>query len=391
MQGRQHDFRSAHLHAAQQQVQRLAQALRRVRPSHAGEALRRAGVLCDDRGRAVEPGGARLEVREPGRAREKARCADGRSCVPGVSAEKPRARRAPEPGMPHSEIHILLTPVAMKLRRACVMGHPVAHSRSPMIHGYWLKTLCIPGAYELKDLTVEAFPAFITNLAGNGYVGGNVTVPHKEAAFRLVAGRDEAAEAIGAVNTLWLENGALMGGNSDTHGFIANLDERARGWDVPGCRALVLGAGGAGRAAVYALKQRGAEVHVVNRTVSRAQELAKRFGATAHGWDEVPRLLKATDVLVNCTSLGMTGKEPLQIDLGPLKPGAVVYDVVYVPLETGLLAAARKRGHPTVDGLGMLLQQAGFGFRKWFGGNPRLTPELRAMLEADIVAKTPTT
>jgi shikimate dehydrogenase len=277
----------------------------------------------------------------------------------------------------------------MSLRRACVMGHPVAHSRSPMIHGYWLKTLGIAGAYELKDLTPEEFPAFVNGLGSNGYVGGNVTVPHKEAAFRLVSSRDAAAEAVGAVNTLWVENGKLLGGNSDTHGFIANLDDRVSGWYVPGCRALVLGAGGAGRSAVYALKQRGAEVHVVNRTVSRAQGLAARFGVEAHGFDAVPRLLRDTDVLVNCTSLGLAGKPPLEIDLAPLKRSAVVYDVVYVPLETGLLAAARKRGHRTVDGLGMLLQQAGFGFRKWFGGNPRVTPELRAMVEADLVAKTP--
>src|SRR2546429_112846 len=175
------------------------------------------------------------------------------------------------------------------------MGHPVAHSRSPMIHGYWLKTLGIPGAYELKDLTPDAFVPFITDLAANGYVGGNVTVPHKEAAFRSVHGRDEAAEAGGAVNTLWLENGKLMGGNSDTHRFIANLDDRAPGWDVAGCRAVVLGEGGAGRSA----------------------------GGSLHG--------------------------------------------------------------RTVDGLGMLLQQAGFGFRKWFGGNPKVTPELRAMVEADIL------
>jgi shikimate dehydrogenase len=272
----------------------------------------------------------------------------------------------------------------MTLRRACVMGHPVAHSRSPMIHGYWLKTLGIPGAYELKDLTPDEFVPFITNLAANGYVGGNVTVPHKEAAYRTVTERDAAAEAIGAVNTLWLENGKLMGGNSDTHGFIANLDDRAPGWDVPGCRALVLGAGGAGRSAVYALKQRGADVQVVNRTISRAQDLGSKFGVEAHGFDAVPRLLREADVLVNCTSLGLAGKPPLEIDLGPLKRSAVVYDVVYVPLETGLLAAARKRGHRTVDGLGMLLQQAGFGFRKWFGGNPKVTPELRAMVEADI-------
>jgi shikimate dehydrogenase len=276
----------------------------------------------------------------------------------------------------------------MALRRACVMGHPVAHSRSPMIHGYWLKTLGIQGAYELKDLTPEQFPGFVSELGKNGYIGGNVTAPHKEAAFRAVAGRDEAAEAIGAVNTLWLDDGKLMGGNSDTHGFSANLDARAPGWQVPGCRALVLGAGGAGRSAVYALRQRGAEVHLVNRTLSRAQELASRFGAKAHGFDALPGLLRDADVLVNCTSLGLAGKPPLEIDLGPLKRSAVVYDVVYVPLETALLAQARKRGHRTVDGLGMLLQQAGFGFRKWFGGEPKVTPELRAIVEADIVAKT---
>lgn len=276
-------------------------------------------------------------------------------------------------------------------RRACVMGHPVAHSRSPMIHNYWLKQLGIAGSYELKDLTPEEFPAFVGDLAGNGYVGGNVTVPHKEAAFRAVAARDAAAEAVGAVNTLWLENGRLMGGNSDTHGFIANLDDRAPGWNVPGCRAVVLGAGGAGRSAVYALRQRGVEVHLVNRTAARAEELARRFapGVQAHGFDELARLLPQADLLVNCTSLGLAGKAPLEIDLAPLKARAVVYDVIYVPLETALLAAARKRGHRTVDGLGMLLQQAGFGFRKWFGGDPQVTPELRAMLEADIVARTP--
>lgn len=276
------------------------------------------------------------------------------------------------------------------MKKACVMGHPVAHSRSPMIHGYWLRSLGIEGAYELKDLTPEQFPGFVGGLGKNGYIGGNVTVPHKEAAYRTVSARDAASEAVGAVNTLWLENGRLMGGNSDVHGFVANLDDRAPGWNVSGCKALVLGAGGAGRSAVYALKQRGAEVHVVNRTLARAQETAKRFGATAHGWDAVPKLLAQADVLVNCTSLGMTGKEPLHIDLGPLKNSAVVYDIVYVPLETALLAQAKKRGQRTVDGLGMLLQQAGFGFRKWFGGEPRVTPELRRIVEADIVAKAPT-
>jgi shikimate dehydrogenase len=273
---------------------------------------------------------------------------------------------------------------------ACLMGHPVAHSRSPMIHGYWLRTLGIRGAYELKDLTPEAFPDFVTRLAANGYVGGNVTVPHKEAAFRLVDRRDAAAEAVGAVNTVWLEDGRLMGGNSDTHGFIANLDDRAPGWDVPGGIALVLGAGGAARSAAYVLAGRGLTVRVVNRTLERARGLAADFGprVSGHGFDALPRLLPEADLLVNCTSLGMVGKPPLEVDLGLLKPGTVVYDIVYVPLETALLARARARGHRTVDGLGMLLQQAGFGFKKWFGVGPRVTPELREILEADIRAKT---
>lgn len=274
-------------------------------------------------------------------------------------------------------------------RKACVMGHPVAHSRSPMIHGYWLRTLGFPGAYELQDLTPEAFPEFLTHLDAHGFVGGNVTVPHKEAAFRLVDRRDEAAEAVGAVNTVWLENGRLMGGNSDTHGFVANLDDRAPGWDVPGGQAVILGAGGAARSAAYALATRGLTVHVANRTVERARSLAAEFGprVSGYGYDALPRLLPEADLLVNCTSLGMSGKPPLEVDIAPLKRSAVVYDVVYVPLETGLLAAARARGHRVVDGLGMLLQQAGFGFRRWFGGNPLVTPELRALVEADIIDK----
>ncbi len=276
--------------------------------------------------------------------------------------------------------------------RACLMGHPVAHSRSPMIHGYWLKTLGIAGAYELKDLAPEAFPGFVTRLAEHGYVGGNVTVPHKEAAYRLVDERDAAAEAVGAVNTMWLESGRLRGGNSDTHGFVANLDDRAPGWDVRGGTAVVLGAGGAARSAAYALLQRGLRVALANRTQQRAEELAAHYGPpveAAHGYEALPRLLPEADLLVNCTSLGMVGKPALEIDLGPLKPSAVVYDIVYVPLETALLVAARKRGHRTVDGLGMLLQQAGFGFQRWFGAAPQVTAELRAMVEADIVAKTP--
>ena len=276
-------------------------------------------------------------------------------------------------------------------KRACVMGYQIPYSRSPMIHGHWLKELGIDGEYGLKDLSPDEFQDFVTHLAERGYAGGNVTVPHKEAAYKLATRHDAAAKAVGAVNVLWLEDGKLVGGNSDTHGFIANLDDQAPGWFAPGCRALVLGAGGGARSAVYALRTRGVEVHIANRTLARAQELATQFGPNvfAHENAAIPQLLAQADLLVNCTSQGMHGKPPLELDITPLKKNAVVYDIVYVPLDTALLTNARARGHRTVDGLGMLLQQAGMGFNKWFGVTPKVTPALRAVLEADIRAKTP--
>lgn len=308
---------------------------------------------------------------------------DAKARFPRVDPVSIRSRRAGPSG---SASHAMTTDI----RRACIMGQPVAQSRSPMIHGYWLKTLGLPGAYDFKDLAPAEFPGFVAGFGRNGYVGGNVTAPHKEAAFRGVARRDAAAEAIGAVNTIWLEDGVLVGGNSDAHGFIANLDEAAPGWQVQGARAVVLGAGGAARAAAYSFARRGVPVALVNRTRARADELAAHFGAPVSGHDltELPGLLAGADVLVNCTSGGMLGKDPLIVDLDPLKKAAVVYDVVYVPLETPLLAQARARGHRSVDGLGMLLHQAGYGFGKWFGAKTEVTAELRAMLEADIIAKT---
>src|SRR6266568_4070439 len=155
--------------------------------------------------------------------------------------------------------------------RACVMGHPVAQSRSPMLHGHWLKTLGIKGAYERADVRPEDFPDFFRTLPAHGFVGGNITKPHKETAFRLVDRRDAAAEAIGAVNTVWLEDGKLVGGNTDAPGYLAHLDDSAPGWDAPGGTAVVLGAGGAARAVVHALLGRGLDIAVVNRTIARAQ------------------------------------------------------------------------------------------------------------------------
>ena len=273
-----------------------------------------------------------------------------------------------------------------RIIRTCVMGHPVAHSRSPMLHGYWLRTLGIEGAYELADVAPDDFAAFFRGLGANGFAGGNITKPHKEQAFRLVDRREDAADAIGAVNTVWYENGALIGGNTDWLGIVLSLDAIAPGWDKG--RALVLGAGGAARAATYGFRQRGLSVSLVNRTLARAEQLAANFpGVTVHGYDALPRLMADADVLINTTSLGQAGNPQLEIDLTNLKRSAIVYDVIYVPLETGLLKAARRAGHRTVDGLSMLLYQAVPGFAHWFGVTPTVTAEQRAILEADIRAK----
>jgi shikimate dehydrogenase len=276
------------------------------------------------------------------------------------------------------------------IRKACIIGHPVAHSRSPIIHTYWLNEHGIDGAYERADVPPGELPAFLQNLAERGYVGGNVTVPHKEEAFRRADIVHPSAEKLGAANTLWLEDGRLHAANTDVVGFLANLDAQAPGWDVQRGEAIVLGAGGGARAVVYGLLERGAEaVHVVNRGRDRAEELAAFFGprVRAHGFEDLPRLLRGAKILVNATSLGMTGKPPLDIDLSGLAPGGIVADLVYVPLETPLLAEARTRGLRAVDGLGMLLHQAVPGFQRWFGVRPEVTPALRNLIVADIESK----
>ncbi|RUV99619.1 MULTISPECIES: shikimate dehydrogenase [unclassified Mesorhizobium] len=273
-------------------------------------------------------------------------------------------------------------------KRAFVTGHPIAHSRSPKIHRHWLEEYGIDGSYQAIDVRPEDFAAFLKSLDENGYRGGNVSIPHKEAAYALVERRDEAAEAIGAVNTLWLEDGVLWGGNTDALGFAGNLDEHAPGWAANG-PAVVLGAGGASRAVIYALKDRGLnDIRIVNRTLARAEELADRFGAgvSAHGAGAVGELLSDAGLLINTTALGMHGNETLAADPAGLPGHAIVTDIVYVPLETPLLAAARARGLKTVDGLGMLLHQAVPGFERWFGKRPQVTPQLRRMIVADIEA-----
>lgn len=253
-----------------------------------------------------------------------------------------------------------------------------------MIHGHWLKTYGLAGTYEAVDVAPADFPAFLHNLPKSDFAGGNVTIPHKEAAFAGVARRDEAAELTGAVNTLWLEDGTICGGNTDVHGFAANLDQLAPQWRRSKS-AVVIGAGGAARAVIYALKHAGiGDIRIANRTVVRALELKDRFGSgiAAFGLDALPEILSDAGLLVNTTSLGMHAELPA--DPALLPDHAIVTDIVYVPLQTPLLEAAARRGLKTVDGLGMLLHQAAPAFARWFGVMPEVTAELRSLVVADI-------
>ena len=270
---------------------------------------------------------------------------------------------------------------------ACVIGWPVKHSRSPVIHRFWLRQYGLPGDYVIHPVAPEEITGFLAGFADGPFVGCNVTVPHKEAAFAAVDEVEAAGRAIGAINTIWREGDRLVATSTDGIGFLANLDEGAPGWDQAAGPAVVLGAGGAARAVLWALAERGfAPIHVVNRTRDRAEALAARFGSASRpaGWDALPDLLGRARVLVNATSLGMEGQPPLDLDLTGLPEGCVVTDIVYVPLETGLLAAARRRGLRTVDGLGMLLHQAAPGFEHWFGRKPEVTPALRAAVLRDL-------
>lgn len=282
----------------------------------------------------------------------------------------------------------MTTPVARP--RAGVSGWPVAHSRSPLIHRFWLESLGIDGAYELFPVRPGEFPQFAAGIGAEGLVGANVTVPHKEAAFSACDRRTPTAEALGAVNVLWREHGLLGGDNTDVAGFLANMDDRAPGWDDRPRSAVVIGAGGAARAVLYGLLSRGfGRIVLVNRTRARAEALTTVFRGPvfAAPWEELTGLLGDANLLVNTSVLGMAGQPPLALDLDALPRAAVVSDIVYVPLRTPLIEAARARGLRAVDGLGMLLHQAAPAFERWFGRLPAVTPELRALVEADILAK----
>jgi shikimate dehydrogenase len=275
----------------------------------------------------------------------------------------------------------------MTVPTACVIGWPVKHSRSPVIHRFWLREYGITGDYVIQPVDPEKIAGFFTGFVDGPFVGCNVTLPHKEAAFAAVDEVEPAGQAIGAVNTVWRDGRRLVATSTDGVGFLANLDEGAPGWDRPAGPAVILGAGGAARAVLWGLLGRGfAPVHVVNRTAGRAEALAERFGreVVPVRWESLPGTLREARIVVNSTSLGMDGQPALDIDLEPLREDCLVTDLVYVPLETGLLAAARARGLRTVDGLGMLLHQAVPGFAHWFGRTPKVTHELRLAVLSDM-------
>jgi len=279
----------------------------------------------------------------------------------------------------------------MELKAACVIGWPVEHSRSPLIHTYWLRQLGITAEYRREAVPPERLAEFVAHLGDCGYVGANVTVPHKEAVMRF-SRPDALARTVGAANTLWFEDGLLRATNTDVEGFVASLDASVPGWsaglDQAVDNAVVLGAGGAARAVVFGLRERGLRhIRVVNRSFDRAAAMRARFGdaVVPVAWDQRNDVLAGARLLVNTTTLGMTGQEALDVDLARLATDAVVADIVYSPLATPLLATARARGLAAADGLGMLLYQARGAFMRFFGTRPEVTAGLRALVEADLV------
>ena len=268
-------------------------------------------------------------------------------------------------------------------RLAGVFGHPITHSRSPRLHGFWLQRYGIDGAYIPLGVAPGGFGAAVRALVDLGFRGANVTIPHKLAAFEICDAVAPFARRAGAVNTLVFRDGRIEGSNTDGFGFLESIREAAPGWRADAGPAVLLGAGGAARAIAAALLDAGApRVTLVNRTAAKAEALARDLGGPIHVADRPP--LEDAALLVNTTSLGMQGQPGLEVDLAPLPASAVVADIVYVPLETRLLAAARARGLIAVDGLGMLLHQARPGFEAWFGVAPQVDQALREVVAADI-------
>lgn len=278
------------------------------------------------------------------------------------------------------------------MKRALVIGFPIAQSRSPLLHGFWLKQYCIEGSYEREEVQPEAVANFLRTLPARGILGCNVTVPNKEAAFAACDITTERARALGAVNTIWFEQDVMWGDNTDGPGFVAHLDQVHADWDRNAPRILILGAGGAARGLVLPLLDRNPElIAFSNRSSERVERLVDdvrhaRPGAPVEivDWAAKAGALGRFDLVINTTSAGMLGKEALDLPLNAARSGTIIADIVYVPLETPLLAEARQLGLKTLDGLGMLLHQAAPGFEKWFGHRPEVSAELRAHIVSNL-------
>lgn len=267
------------------------------------------------------------------------------------------------------------------LKLAGVIGFPIAHSRSPRLHGHWLRRYAINGHYVPLQIAPADLADSLKMLPKMGFTGANVTVPHKESALALADHITSLAKRIGAANTLTFTAQGVEADNTDAHGFTWNILDSAPDWTPR--RVAVIGAGGASRAVIAALQDRGAtDIRLTNRSPERASQLAAAFGVTAVAWADREAMLDGCDTLINATSLGMTGQPPLPLRLDALPQAAIVNDLVYTPLETSLLAAARARGNLAIDGLGMLLHQAAPGFERWFGVAPAVDRELREWLLA---------
>ncbi|MDR3451458.1 MAG: shikimate dehydrogenase [Rhodoferax sp.] len=281
------------------------------------------------------------------------------------------------------------TPAARQVfRTAGIMGWPISHSRSPLLHGHWLARYGLPGAYIPLPVAPEALPRALEGLAALGFAGCNVTIPHKVAVIPYLHHVDPMARKMGAVNTIVVDSdGQLCGYNNDGYGYIQCLLDAFPDWRADIGPIAVIGAGGAARAVVVSLAERGAtEIRVVNRSLDKSQALARDVGvpAKAFPWQDRHDLLDGAALLVNATSQGMKGQSALDLSLNRLPRHALVSDVVYTPLDTPLLATARARGHATVNGMGMLLNQARPAFETWFGVRPNITSELRNMMSADL-------
>ena len=271
--------------------------------------------------------------------------------------------------------------------KACVIGWPIKHSRSPLIHNFWLQQYGLSGSYEKVAIEPSNLEIFISTVGQNSFVGCNVTIPHKEQVASFVTVQDPLTQKIGAVNTVYVENNIVYGLNTDGYGFISNLKQSHEKIDFNNNHCVVIGAGGASRAIIAALlEQKVAKISLVNRTIGKAKKLADHFGEKVIPviFNDLQSVLKTADLLVNTTSLGMTGQPELDIDLTDLPTSCVVSDIVYVPLKTKLLKQAEQQGNVVIDGLGMLLHQAAPGFKKWFGVFPEVTPQLRALIVADL-------